>query len=197
VIPYFPLPVWRLGPLSIHAFGAAAALAVVTGYLVAVWRARAMRLDAGLTGRMYIVGALGGLLVGHLVAVATAGAVQSAAGLAIGSLAVAAGFLWKRGRAALPHLDALALAFPLAWALARAGCFMAHDHVGPPSALFLAVRFPGGSRLDLGLIECLAALATAALLWLLTRTRPAPGILFAFLLIAAGFTRAGIRALER
>ncbi|MCW5982496.1 MAG: prolipoprotein diacylglyceryl transferase [Bryobacteraceae bacterium] len=207
MIPYFEQPVWRVGPLTLHAFGVAAALALVTGYWLAIRRSRAVGLDAALTGRMYVAGALGGLAGGRLFALASSETLsaetllafwrgQSTVGLVVGALAVAAGFTWMHGRSALPHLDALALAFPVAWALVRAGCFLAHDHIGPPSASVLAVRFPEGSRLDLGLLEFLAAVATVALLRLLSRARLAPGALFASLLVAAGLTRAGIHALS-
>ena len=35
----------------------------------------------------------------------------------------------------------------------RFGCALQHDHLGIPSTYFLAVRFPGGPRFDLGLLR--------------------------------------------
>jgi hypothetical protein len=54
------------------------------------------------------------------------------------------------------YLDALAFAFPFAWMLARAGCALGHEHPG---------RY-----IDLGLVECIAAAAVAAVFTWLARS---------------------------
>ena len=59
------------------------------------------------------------------------------------------------------YLDVVAFAFPFAWTLARTGCFLAHDHIGIASTFWLAVRFPEGPHLDLGLIEALFTASVA------------------------------------
>ena len=73
------------------------------------------------------------------------------------------------------YLDVAGFVFPFCWAIARAGCFLAHDHVGVASESWMAVRFPAGPRLDLGLIEALFTAAVAiGFLALDRRTWPTP-----------------------
>ena len=195
MIPYFPQPQLTIGPITIYAYGVLTAAGLIAGYYVATVLARKQKLDPTLTGRMYIAGILGGLIGGHLVYLWRAGEAsglqffafwrgQAAIGLAIGALSVA---LWYRKE--LRHLDVLALAFPIAWGLARFGCFLAHDHLGPASNSWLAVKFSADSRLDFGLLECLAAILIAPPLYWLASKRPRPGLLFAVLLTYAAIIR--------
>jgi prolipoprotein diacylglyceryltransferase len=59
-------------------------------------------------------------------------------------------------REKLPRwLDVAFVAFAVTAALSRLGCFMAHDHPGPLTNSLLGVKFPSGTRYDLGLLECL------------------------------------------
>ena len=198
MIPYFPQPQWTIGPVTVYAYGIFTALGLLAGYFVATNLARKQGLDPALTGRMYLSGILGGLIGGHLVYLWRAGEGnlltfwkgQSATGLAAGALAVA---LWYRKE--LRQLDVLAQAFPVAWALARFGCFLAHDHLGPASNSWLAVKFSAGARLDFGLLECLAAILIAPVLFWLATKRPRPGLIFAALLTYAATIRLGILGL--
>lgn len=104
-------------------------------------------------------------------------------------LAVVAGFeivVWRRrlpAAAIARFLDCVAFAFPFAWAVARAGCALAHDHPGVPSTHWLAVQFPGGPRWDLGLVEFLYTILIAGAFLLLDR-RPRPTGLHAGLFLA-------------
>jgi phosphatidylglycerol:prolipoprotein diacylglycerol transferase len=52
-------------------------------------------------------------------------------------------------------LDVLAFAAPLAGAIGRIGCTLAHDHRGLPSQGSLAFHFPEGGRYDLGFFDLL------------------------------------------
>jgi phosphatidylglycerol:prolipoprotein diacylglycerol transferase len=63
----------------------------------------------------------------------------------------------------LQFVDNLAFAFPFAWIFGRAGCALAHDHMGIKTTHWLSVRFPEGSRFDLGLLEFLYTIVIAAL----------------------------------
>ncbi|MFA6491078.1 MAG: prolipoprotein diacylglyceryl transferase family protein [Candidatus Magasanikbacteria bacterium] len=54
-----------------------------------------------------------------------------------------------------PYLDIMAISYFLGQGIGRIGCFLIHDHVGILSNSFLAVKFPYGSRFDLGLLESL------------------------------------------
>jgi len=151
VIPYVPQPVWNIGGFEIHAFGIAAAAALNTGWLIVFFRARAQRLQPMLATGLYLMIAVAGLAGGRVFS--TRG--ESAEGLAIGgSAAVVAAycFLRRRVRAPWPYFDVLAFAFPFVWTIVRAGCALAHDHIGRASASILAVNFPGGPRFDLGLL---------------------------------------------
>jgi len=64
---------------------------------------------------------------------------------------------WRRGRPLWPLADAAAFGLVPAWTFGRLGCFVAHDHPGSYSTFVLAVRYPGGSRHDLGLYEAIFA----------------------------------------
>jgi phosphatidylglycerol:prolipoprotein diacylglycerol transferase len=80
--------------------------------------------------------------------------------------------LWRRWtrEPALRYAQAIAFAFPFGWTLGRLGCFLAHDHPGIRSESPLAVNYPDGARLDLGLLEALAMLALS-IVFLRLRTR--------------------------
>jgi phosphatidylglycerol---prolipoprotein diacylglyceryl transferase len=89
--------------------------------------------------------------------------------------ALVGALVWKLRHAApiLPYADITASCFPLGWAFGRAGCSLAHDHPGVFSDAWFAVQYPGGARLDLGLIEFVLTLPLAfAFLWLGRRARP-------------------------
>jgi phosphatidylglycerol:prolipoprotein diacylglycerol transferase len=80
--------------------------------------------------------------------------------------------------------DCVGFAFPFGWIFGRAGCALAHDHLGVLSSHWLAVRFPEGPRFDLGLLELLYTLAIAMGFFII-RNRPLPPGIFAGLFLAA------------
>jgi phosphatidylglycerol:prolipoprotein diacylglycerol transferase len=51
------------------------------------------------------------------------------------------------------YANAIMYGFPLGLGIGRIGCFINHLHLGKLSNFPLAVAFPDGSRLDMGLIE--------------------------------------------
>lgn len=53
----------------------------------------------------------------------------------------------------LAYVDVTSLGLWLGWGIGRLGCFFIHDHPGTLSSFVLAVNYPGGSRLDMGLLE--------------------------------------------
>jgi prolipoprotein diacylglyceryltransferase len=84
----------------------------------------------------------------------------------------------------LRRLDLLAFAMPMAWMIGRLGCALAHDHPGPFSTRWIAVRFPEGARYDLGVMEFLFLIGVTATFHLLDRRPRRIGfylILFALL----------------
>jgi phosphatidylglycerol:prolipoprotein diacylglycerol transferase len=104
-------------------------------------------------------------------------------------------FLRATGRT-LRYFDAAAAAFPPAWIFFRAGCALAHDHVGPASTSLLAVRFPDGPRLDLGVIELLAIIPLAAAFAILARRGMPAGFLSGLLAAAYGGIRLAIASVQ-
>jgi phosphatidylglycerol:prolipoprotein diacylglycerol transferase len=53
----------------------------------------------------------------------------------------------------LPYADRGILGLWLGWGIGRIGCFLIHDHPGTLSHFVLAVKYPNGTRHDLGLYE--------------------------------------------
>lgn len=190
MIPYWPQPVWTFGPLTIHAFGVAQAVALVAGYVIALSRARSAGLDERRTGRLFVVTVLVGLTSGYVVQHLLSGASwsqlgQSAAGMTAGAVGVVMAAWWWSGSTILPHIDTLASVAPLVNGIARFGCFLAHDHRGRPASGPFAVRFPEGARIDVGLVDCVIALAVAWPIWRLWRSRPQPGFVTAVTAVVA------------
>ena len=75
--------------------------------------------------------------------------------------------------AVLPYADNVMAMLPVGWAFGRAGCATAHDHPGLLSDSLFAVRYPGGSRFDLGLLELLLTIPLAlTFLYLAKKPRP-------------------------
>lgn len=189
LLPYLPPPPpIRLFGLQIPIFGLFLFAAALTAYLLITLRGRRLalgpRVPEQIAGSLLLAAILGAHLTGTLadkgVAVFTTPSVLfspsstlSSAGGLVG--AAAAGVLWVR-RLRLDRLAALALAdlaayaFPFAWLVARAGCALVHDHPGRLSTSPLALSFPGGARLDCGLLELLAT--PPLLLLALTLSRP-------------------------
>src|SRR5262249_30628801 len=73
------------------------------------------------------------------------------------------------------YADAVALGLAVGWIFGRTGCFTAHDHPGVRSSFFLAVRYPGGARLDLGLLELLFTIVMTVILFVYARKPRVPG----------------------
>ncbi len=83
----------------------------------------------------------------------------------------AGALLWRlrHGGPVLPYADVVASALPLGWVFGRAGCAAVHDHPGIASTAWYAVAYPGGSRLDLGLLELGLTLPIAAVFLVMQR----------------------------
>src|SRR5690606_19931233 len=113
----------------------------------------------------------------------------SSMGGVLGGLIALLIFFRARGLRVLPWANALALGVAPGWAVARLGCFAAHDHPGVRTDFPLAVAFPDGPRHDLGLYEALLLGSIAGVLWLLAR-RPRPeGQLMGVLALAYSIPR--------
>ena len=187
MIPYVPQPVWYLGPLTIHAFGVTSAAALVVGYWLTLRRAHALGIDGRFAAVLFAAIAVTGLIAGFASGYAANGGISSV-GLVAGAC-FAAWLLLVKSPDRWRYFDVLAYAFPITAAMARFGCFLAHDHIGARTDNWLGVRFPGGTRFDLGLLQFMAAIVAATAIWLLSRGLTTPGLLFAFMATLMGAGR--------
>ncbi len=190
MIPYFEIPPLKLGPLELHAFGALSALGIYMGARLA---ARAARLYAPGNERALVESApwlvVGGVIGGHFVhlfgyhpeilqrdgwtSILRIWEGQSSMGGLLGAMITLLILFRVKNWKILPNLNAFALGLAPGWAIARLGCFAAHDHPGVLTDFPLAVAFPGGARHDLGLYDALVLGALTLLLYLLAR-KPRP-----------------------
>lgn len=179
MLPYFEQPVWQIGPLSIHAFGVAVAIAMWFGLTVVEKRFARLGLDPQVGRRLggWMLG--GGIIGAHLFSVllyfpetlrddpwllVRVWEPISSFGGILGGIGGAVLFFATRARdveqgAKLAYVDAVAFAFPAALAIGRFGCALAHDHPGAvttfPLAISLktdaALEYVGGVYRDAGL----------------------------------------------
>lgn len=207
MIPYLPHPVIEIGTLSISAFTLTLGLAIWTFVLVAERTARPMALDGHVAGWIAFAALLCGWLGSRLMVELTyfpdrfatdgwsslwQGSGMSSTGAMsgglIGALLITRALRWSTPQV-LSLCDALAIAAGCAWTVGRLGCALAHDHPGIESSAWIAVAYPSGPRLNMGLIEFLLLLpAVATMLWL-HRRRRSPGLAIGFGLSVYGAMR--------
>lgn len=198
VLPYLQLPeivllpAGRLGPnsppLSLKPFG----LLVGTGVYLGAWvalrygRRRGLNPHALISFIYWVVGC--GFVGGHVLDVVFYSPERmlrdpltllkmwdglSSFGGFIGGVIGALIWRYRHRVAMLPYADVVASGLPLGWLFGRAGCAIVHDHPGIASSVWFAVAFPGGSRLDLGLLEMALTLPlVVTFLWLQRRAWP-------------------------
>ena len=206
MIPYLPppQPISFLG-FRLPVFGLLLFASMIATYAAAVHRGRALAIapEREIQGfaRVLLLAAVagahaGGVLSDHGLSafgrpslfLSQEGSFSSSAGLVAAAIA---GALYVRVvrwdvRA---WADVVAWAFPFGLLLARAGCALAHDHPGRLSSSWWAVRFPGGARLDCGLLEGMAAPFLIALAVTLGRRRDPAGRLAGLVGAAYGLIR--------
>lgn len=199
MIPYLDPGSLRIGPIRLQPFGILLVTGVIVGHTLLVRRIRSRHITDPWTAEYFAILTISGALLGayaegtllsHLTRLLPQhGAFTQRLSLSsLGGVmgAMISGFLFARRKKLplLPLADASAYAFSFAWLFARLGCAFAHDHLGPPSASLLAVQFPSGPRLDLGLLEALGMLPIGALiLWINSKKYP-PGTIFSALACA-------------
>lgn len=191
MIPYFELREIPIGGgRTLAAFGVLVTVGVAAGIRFAQVRARALGVpERDINAAMaWALGA--GFLGSHVTVLLTEpGAAahglrslfefwhgMSAFGGFFGALL---GLLFHfRGRrhSWLLEADILVQALVVGWVFGRLGCTLVHDHVGVRSSFPLAMRFPDGSRHDLGLYELLfTVLVLVPAVVVLNRKPRAPG----------------------
>ena len=159
MLPYFAQPVWQLGPLTIHAFGVAVAVALWYGLILGQRRFERAALDSRVGQRLAGWMIAGGLLGAHLFAVLLYvpdklrddpwlllrvwEEISSFGGMLGGMIGALLFFALRLRDTAwhtkLSYLDAVAFVFPAALAIGRIGCALAHDHPGVVASFPLAI----------------------------------------------------------
>lgn len=190
MIPYFLISTIQFGPFVIHTWGLLVGLGFVAGLLVARQRARLAQLDEGHIGNLAIW-----LLMAAFVGARLAyvffydwgffrsnplevfkiwdGGLASFGGI-LGASLVSVLYARSKELNPRPYADALMYALPISFGIGRIGCFVNHLHPGRLSMLPIAIAFPEGARLDMGLIESLAwFMLFGVVVWLSRRPRPA------------------------
>src|SRR5215213_5187469 len=168
MLPYFEQPVWRIGPLAIHAFGVVVAIAAWLGLSLVQRRFVREGLNPVLGQRLGGWMLMGGILGAHLFSVLFYFPqklredpwlllriwedISSFGGL-LGGLAAALLFFAMRAReedslTKLAYLDAIAFVFPAVLAIGRLGCALAHDHPGTVTGFPLAISLRTDAALD-------------------------------------------------
>lgn len=187
MFPYFAATTIQLGPLTIFVWGLMIALGVALCLVVLKFETRARHLayDPFLDLAVWILGAVFvGARLAHVLFYEPAffaahpgeilqvwhGGLASTGGIIAG---VVVG-VWRARRLKLPFLaasDAVARSLPVAWAVGRLGCYFTHMHPGRLSSAWFAVAYPGGSRLDLGLLESGFWLVLGLAFWVFPRAK--------------------------
>lgn len=182
MLPYFSATIIPLGPVNIQVWGLFVAIGIIVSVLLARWYALRHDLDAETILDLSSWSVLGGIVgarLGHVLFYAPSRYIadplsilrvweggMSMFGAFIGA-AIAATIYFHRTDLNWPkYVDAIAFAFPLGYGIGRIGCFLIHDHPGTLSSLFFAIKFPGGPRLDHGMLLSLVGFAIFA--WFIT-----------------------------
>jgi phosphatidylglycerol:prolipoprotein diacylglycerol transferase len=192
LIPYFPQPRLDLGWISFEAWGVLVAVAFLSGVFLAMRAARKMGLDDRVIADYGLWAFVGGFTGAHLVHVLfyephllverwwfifVIWSGMSSYGGFLGAAVATVIFFRRRAESFWHYADALAMGMAPAWAIARVGCFLAHDHRGSLSDFPLAVAFPGGARHDLGLYDAILSFAITAVIYALFPKRPRFGVM--------------------
>ncbi|HEY4716644.1 MAG TPA: prolipoprotein diacylglyceryl transferase family protein [bacterium] len=207
MFPYIAIPKITLGFATISIFNLMVILAVCVGFLIA-W-VRASPLGFNNRAKFWIISGviLSGFIVSHIVEIVLYnpevlqyrpaelsrvwGTMSSYGGIMGGLLyaVIIMKYLGLPGNTQLRFIDCIVFAFPFAWSFGRLGCALTHDHLGINTNHWLAVQFPGGSRLDLGLLEFLYTLLIAILFLFLNSYKWHPGFFISLFFILYGPVR--------
>lgn len=208
MIPYVEFAPIRFGPFAIHLFGLLVCAAIAVGAVLAVRRARQVGLDPEIIKNVVRLSAFFGIFGSHIVHLVAYhpeelaadpwsilkfwSGMSSVGGFISAAIAV---FIYARKKRIpfLKYADVMMFGFFPAWCIARVGCATAHDHPGRLTDFFLAVKFPGGARHDLGLYEVFLSLFWIPLVYYLGRKKdpndPPPGTILVSMCIAYSVPR--------
>jgi phosphatidylglycerol:prolipoprotein diacylglycerol transferase len=160
MVPFLSQPgIHLFGRVTLHAYWALVALAVIVGWRMTISRCRKIGLDSKVCNHLLAYVVLGGFVVAHLYSVLAyyPGEITEnplillkfwANLSSFGGLVGGVFGLWLYFRVGgkqpaahepLRYLDAVAYVFPFAWAIGRLGCALAHDHPGTVTTFPLGV----------------------------------------------------------
>jgi prolipoprotein diacylglyceryltransferase len=216
MIPYIEIPRLSLGLFDIDVSAILVALAILTGHLLLLRRARQQGFDVRLAAGFSASMLAGGLIVGHVVKLAYIPQAwdivqrepllllrllngQASFGGIAGAILGGGVYLRLSGispRQMLLWFDAIAAVFPFAWFFGRLHCVLVHDHPGVRTDSWLGVRYPDAVRYDLGVLEVLFLPVVLCLYWLLRRYSHIPGFYVGTFLGSYGAFRMSIDLLH-
>lgn len=205
MIPYFKLDILTLGPLHIYVWGLMVALGIAAALLVSTGLANHKGLSSTILldwAAWSIAAAFIGARLGHVflydwqnfsahpfdILKIWQGGLSSFGGF-IG--AAIASIIYARVKKInfWAYANTIMYGFPLGIGIGRLGCFFNHLHIGKLSNLPWAVAFPGGSRLDMGLIESVFGFILFATYFILERRKPQLNSYLPLTMIIYGATR--------
>jgi len=209
MIPYFRYTSLPLEPLHIQVWGFFVALGMFIALLAGYRRAGRRGLDRSayldMAAWMIMAALVGGRLAyaffydprtflddpWELLRLWHGG--MSVYGGFFGAAAAAALFAGVRRLPFFTYAEVFAFMLPLGLAIGRIGCFLIHDHPGVLSNSWLAVDYPGGARLDHGLLLVLLDLAIFLSFVVVDRLRRTRQTSFlALFMLIYGFVRFGL-----
>lgn len=209
MFPYVDITTWHIGGLVFNWFAVLVAIGLAVGYTISSLRARrsgiAKEKFAGLGLCVFAAAFFGGHLAKFFYAPDNLGILlinpgallpvlngQASFGAFIGGFLGAVAFLWVARvpyREQYIYADAACFAVPFSWWIGRLGCYVVHDHPGIRTSSWLGVRYPGGTRYDLGLLEIFFLLALAAVFLFLDRKPRPRGFYYVAFLFSYGTFR--------
>lgn len=212
MIPYFSFPTLHIGPIALQTWGLMVSLGIAVAIFLAHRKTRRSGLDPNhiLDWSFWaLVAAFIGARLFHVffydwvyyranpseIIKFWQGGMSSFGGFS-GALIASLIYGWiivKRKhinfQEVLRYADIIMYWFPLGWGIGRIGCFLTHMHPGRLSSLPIAVTYPGGSRLDMGLIESVFAFLVFGLFIILSRRKHWHSFYLVIFLIVYGIGR--------
>jgi phosphatidylglycerol:prolipoprotein diacylglycerol transferase len=186
MIPYIHFDKIEIGPLTLYPFGLLVGTAIVVGLSILEKRARRTGLSAKVAEHLCYWSVGIGFVIGHIFAILfyyphrleddpfillKIWDGMSSVGGIVGGLTAGTVYLHLKKVRIVAYYDAFFYAFTFAWAIARLGCSLVHDHPGIHTDFFLAVNYPDGPRHDLGFYEFLTFVALSIFFYS-TRMKP-------------------------
>ncbi|MBX3579644.1 MAG: prolipoprotein diacylglyceryl transferase [Rhizobiaceae bacterium] len=192
MLPYIHIEPIRVGGLTIGIFGLLVAIGCLSGYLVARREARLRGLDPAVIDGCLFWALIPGFFMSRLVELVFYhpeeliaqpwallnlwASMSSFGGFLGGTLGVVGYFLYSR-KPVIAYCECLVVGFVIGWFFGRLGCSIVHDHPGALTDFPLGVRFPDGTRHDLGLYEWLFTIIVIIVVFTIPRLRLPSGVL--------------------